>query len=73
MVMNQQENKPRPFRALVPACAERDIGRTRAFELMKAGLVETFKIGTKNYVFIDSLDTLPSRLKEWHPGRRAAA
>lgn len=52
----------RRYRRLVPACAERDIGRTMAFELARRGLLETFRIGTARYVFEDSLDELPAKL-----------
>lgn len=56
-------SKPsRSYRRLVPACRERDIGRTTAFELARTGLLETFKIGAGTYVYIDSLDSLPERI-----------
>lgn len=53
---------PRPYRPLVPACAERGISRTVAFELSRNGMLETATIGRRRYVFLDSLDTLPQRL-----------
>ena len=58
----ETEHIPRRFRALVPACAERDISRTVAFELNRKGFLETFLLGKRRYVYIDSLDTLPARL-----------
>lgn len=48
---------------LVTTCALYGIGRTKAFELAAAGTLETFVIGSKRYVLIESLDSLPERLK----------
>lgn len=50
------------FGPLVQVCAQHGIGRTRAFELARAGLLETFYIGTKRYVYLESLARLPMRL-----------
>lgn len=50
------------YQRLVPACAERGIGRTVAFDLVKRGLLRAFKIGAATYVFEQSLDELPERL-----------
>lgn len=58
----ETQHPPRPFRALVTACAERDISRTVAFELARKGLIENFLIGKRRYCYVDSLDTLPARL-----------
>lgn len=55
---------PRPYGGLVREAEKRDIGRTKAFAFAKEGLLETFKIGNRKYVFIDSIDTLPQRLAE---------
>lgn len=52
----------RSYRELYSACAARDIRRTNAYHLAKAGLLETFTIGRKRYVYEDSLDALPQRL-----------
>ena len=52
----------RKYRAFVPACKDRDISRTTAYYLAKAGLLETFTIGRKRYVYEDSLDSLPERM-----------
>jgi hypothetical protein len=54
----------RPYRKLVKACAERDIGRTTAFLLRNAGLLTTFKIGSQVYVYLDDLDALPGKLAD---------
>lgn len=51
------------FAPLVPACAAFGIGRTKAFELAQAGVIETFLIGTRRYVVLESLRTLPHRLE----------
>jgi hypothetical protein len=56
------ETAPREFRPFIPECAKRGIGKTKAYELANAGLIEVFKIGSKRYVFVDSLLTLPQRL-----------
>jgi hypothetical protein len=47
---------------LVTACANRGVSRTVAFELARKGLLETFTIGKRRYVYLDSLRTLPERL-----------
>lgn len=56
---------PEPsYLPFVTACAAYGIGRTKAYELANAGLLETFLIGDRRYVFLDSLRTLPARLVE---------
>lgn len=50
------------YRPLVSAARERGISRTVAFELSRKGLLDVFLIGSRRYVMIDSLDTLPERL-----------
>lgn len=52
----------RAFAPLVETCREHGISRTIAFELAAAGALETFRIGRRRYVKIDSLRTLPERL-----------
>jgi hypothetical protein len=59
--MSKQERDYGPF---IPECAKRGIGKTSAYELSNAGVLETFTIGTKRYVYLDSLLTLPHRLAE---------
>ncbi|WP_222434226.1 hypothetical protein [Luteimonas wenzhouensis] len=54
----------REFGPFIPECTKRGIGRTKAYELANAGLLETFSIGTKRYVFLDSLLSLPERLAQ---------
>lgn len=53
---------PRPFAGLVQECQRRDIGRTMAFDLANRGLIETFRIGARRFVYLDSLDTLHARI-----------
>lgn len=51
------------FGKLVPTCRAYGIGRTKAFELAAAGILETFTIGTRRYVLLESIRTLPARLR----------
>lgn len=48
----------------VPTCREYGIQRTVAYQLANAGLIQTFHIGTKRFVYRDSLRTLPDRLAQ---------
>lgn len=50
------------YRPLVEACGEHGISRTVAFELARTGQLQTFTIGTRRYVLLQSLRTLPERL-----------
>lgn len=50
------------YRPLVTACADHGISRAVAFELARKGLLDTFTIGTRRYVRLESLRTLPDRL-----------
>lgn len=52
----------RPYRAFIPECKRHDIGKNKAYELANAGLLETFTIGRRRYVYVDSLASLPQRL-----------
>jgi len=54
----------RPYKRLVPACLERGIGRTTAFNFARQGLLETFRIGRMTFVYVDTLDRLPERIAE---------
>lgn len=47
---------------LVQSCAAYGINRTRAYEYAKDGLIDTFTMGVKRYVYFASLDTLPERI-----------
>ena len=57
-------NEQREFRPFIPECTKRGIGKTKAYELANEGLLETFTLGTKRYVYLDSLLTLPRRLPQ---------
>lgn len=57
-------NEHREFRPFIPECTKRGIGKTKAYELANEGLLETFTLGTKRYVYLDSLLTLPQRLTQ---------
>jgi hypothetical protein len=61
--MEHQTNISPTFRPLVPACREHGIARTTAFKLAGEGLLETFTIGRARYVLVESLKSLPERLK----------
>lgn len=50
------------YAPLVPACGEYGISRTVAFDLARKGLLDTFTIGARRYVRLESLRTLPERL-----------
>lgn len=65
-------NTDRDYRPFIPECTRRGIGRTTAFALAKVGMIETFKIGTRRYVYLDSLASLPERLKS-HEAENGAA
>lgn len=52
----------RDYRPFNIETARRGIGRTKAYELVNDGLLDTFLIGTRRYIFLDSLDALPQRL-----------
>lgn len=55
---------PREYRPFVPACRQVGLGRTRAYELAGAGLLESFLIGRRRFIYLDSLYSLPQRLAE---------
>lgn len=57
-------SEQREFRPFIPECTKRGIGKTKAYELADAGILETVKIGSKRFVYLDSLLTLPQRLAE---------
>lgn len=57
-----ESNSLRDYAPFVPECAKRGIGKTKAYELAGDGLLETFTIGAKRFVYLDSLLTLPQRI-----------
>ncbi len=54
----------RTFAPLVEICQVHGISRTVAFDLAKKELLDTFLIGARRYVYLESLQTLPQRLAE---------
>ncbi len=44
---------------LVKVCALYGIGRTRAFELARAEVLETFVLGRRRFVYVSSVERLP--------------
>jgi hypothetical protein len=65
-------NTYRAFRAFIPECARHDIGKTTAYALANEGMLETFLIGSKRYVYLDSIATLPERLARRDTAANAA-
>lgn len=53
----------REFRPFIPEVTKCGIGKTTAYELVEKGLIETFLIGRRRYIYLDSLAALPERLK----------
>jgi hypothetical protein len=52
------------FGPLVAECGKVGISRTVAFSLCHRGLLETFQIGKKRFVYLASLRSLPLRLRK---------
>lgn len=52
----------RGYRPFIPECNKRGIGKNTAYNLATDGLLETFLIGRKRYIYLDSLETLGERL-----------
>lgn len=50
------------FGPMVEVCRQFGISRSVAFQLAQAGKLETFKIGARKYVYIESVKSLPARL-----------
>lgn len=64
--MHTQTNAITPtYGPLVPTCRAFGIRRSTAFAMARAGLLETFTLNRKRYVYLDSLLSLPSRRHEW--------
>ena len=59
-----EKHAARPYAPFLDLLEEFGIGKTKGFELKKTGLIETFKIGAKNYAYRDSFLTLPQRLAQ---------
>jgi excisionase family DNA binding protein len=69
---NAATNQPRLLFTVEEAARALGIGRTRMFELIQAGSVETVLIGRLRRVPIDGLDAFVSRLRESPQGSPAA-
>lgn len=52
----------RDFAPFPAACIERGISKTVAYDLLNGGLLDTFKIGRRRYVYLDSLLTVAERV-----------
>lgn len=57
---------------LVAVCAAHGISRSVAFELARNGLLDTFTLGARRYVYTESVRTLPQRVAA-NDGKAAAA
>jgi hypothetical protein len=62
--MDSKETDRRAYGPLVQEANARGIGRTVAFQLARDGIIETFNIGRRRFVILESLDSLPQRLAE---------
>lgn len=61
----QALQQPAPFYApFVESCAKHGISRKVAYALARNGQLDTFKIGARRYVMLDSLRELPQLLRE---------
>lgn len=61
--MNPKTQNLPEYGELVRECARWGIRRTKAFDLARKNLIQTFLIGRKRYVWINSLASLPLRIK----------
>ena len=64
-------NQPAHFGPLVECCAAHGISRTVAFKLAADGSLETFAIGSRRYVVLQSLWRLPETLRTRSMGQAA--
>jgi hypothetical protein len=64
--MNGEKHSPQShapaYGPLVQVCEQHGIGRTTCFRLVREGLLETFRIGARRYVYLSSVASLPDRL-----------
>lgn len=56
-----------------PACKAHNIGATKGYELVTAGLLKTFKIGSGTYIEVAEFSELPKRLQDPAAQERLAA
>jgi len=59
--VNKAPAKP-AFRKFREACRDHGIGNTAAYELLAAGLLKTFKLGSATYIELRQFDELPQRM-----------
>lgn len=52
------------FAPFIPTARKWGLGRSKAIELANAGLLETFLIGRRRFIYLRSLRELPKRLAE---------
>lgn len=55
----------REWRGFPEAAIERGISRAVAFDIVAAGLLDTWACGRKRFVYLDSLNTLPERMPQY--------
>lgn len=60
-------NSVQTFGRLVEECSKVGISRTLAFKLVRLGVLETFSIGKRRFVCLESLRTLPQRMPSGKP------
>jgi hypothetical protein len=58
---NVEPNTP-AYGPLVEVCKAHGLSRTVAFDLAARKLLDTFRIGTRRYVYLESVRTLPERI-----------
>ena len=59
-------HEQREFAPFPAACIDRGICKTVSYDLLKGGLLETFKIGRRRYVYLDSLLTVSNKLEAYN-------
>lgn len=72
MTAGESFNYAPTYAPLVPACKAHGIGRSQAFELTASGLLSTFLIGNRRFVYLASLESLPQRLSALQDTRDGA-
>lgn len=65
----------RDFAPFPAACIDRGIGKTVAYDLLNGGFLDTFKIGRRRYVYLDSLLTIAEKVEAYNelPRSRSGA
>lgn len=57
-------NEQREYGPFLAECAKRGLAKTKSYQLANDGLLETFHIGSKRFVYLDSLLALPNKLQK---------